>query len=94
MPVTGDETSNYVDVCKKHFLSTISVSGQVINTALDKLDTTTATVIPDQRGKHSKQPRKMTECVKTSVCDHINSLQLVESHYARQDSQKLYLDGD
>lgn len=54
----GDNTINYVDVCKKHFLSTMSVSDQVINKALEKLDTTTGVLILDQRGRHSNHPLK------------------------------------
>ncbi|XP_047521302.1 uncharacterized protein LOC125060441 [Pieris napi] len=93
LPVDHGE-DNYVDVCKKHFLSTISVSDQVINKALEKMATTTGVLIPDQRGKHSNHPVKKTESVITSVCDHIKSLQPVESHFTRQRSNKLYLDGD
>ncbi|CAH2094046.1 unnamed protein product [Euphydryas editha] len=85
---------NYVDVCKKYFLSTLSVSDQVIYKALEKMDTTTGVLVPDQRGRHSNHPVKKTVSVISSVCDHIKSLQPVESHYTRQRSNKLYLDGD
>lgn len=94
LPVHSEDNINYVDVCKKHFLSTLSVSDQVINKALEKMDKTTGVLVPDQRGKHSNHPVKLTDSLKNSVCDHIKSLQPVESHYTRQRSSKLYLDGD
>ncbi|XP_064292768.1 uncharacterized protein LOC135309947 [Plodia interpunctella] len=37
-------------------------------------------------------PCKMSADVKKSVCDHIECLQPVESHYTRKDNSKLYLD--
>lgn len=94
LPVADGDNIEHVDVCKKHFLNTISVSDQVVNKALEKMDVTTGILVPDQRGRHSNHPLKITEFVKTSVCDHIKSLQPVESHYTRKRSDRLYLDGD
>ncbi|XP_061721962.1 uncharacterized protein LOC133528554 isoform X1 [Cydia pomonella] len=82
-----------IEVCKKMFLGTFSVSEQLIYTSIDKKNKTTGISVADQRGKHGNQRRTITNEVIESVCNHIKSLKPVESHYTRKDSDKLYLDG-
>ncbi|KAL4708557.1 hypothetical protein ACJJTC_014165 [Scirpophaga incertulas] len=95
LPISSnDKIIDYVNVCKKIFLNTISISDQVVNTALNKLDTSSGIISTDQRGKHSNHPKQITQVVIESVCNHIQSLQPVESHFTRKRSEKLYLDGD
>ncbi|KAL4716988.1 hypothetical protein ACJJTC_001849 [Scirpophaga incertulas] len=88
----SDET--HLRVCKKQFLSTLSISEQFVYTAIQKTNKSTGIVTTDNRGKHKNHPRKITEDVKKSVCDHIKHLQPVESHYVRKDTSRLYLDSD
>ncbi|KAH9636251.1 hypothetical protein HF086_009447 [Spodoptera exigua] len=67
---------------------------QFVYTALEKLDTTSGLIEMDQRGRHDNHRKVITEDVIKSVCDHIKSIQPVESHYTRSRSDKRYLDGD
>ncbi|KAL4713108.1 hypothetical protein ACJJTC_004494 [Scirpophaga incertulas] len=60
----------------------------------DWLDVKSGIISTDQRGKHSHHPKQITQVVTKSVCNHIQSLQPVESHFTRKRSEKLYLDGD
>ncbi|KAF9418529.1 hypothetical protein HW555_004678 [Spodoptera exigua] len=84
----------FMTVCKKTFLNTFSISEQFVYTALEKLDTTSGLIEMDQRGRHDNHRKVITEDVIKSVCDHIKSIQPVESHYTRSRSDKRYLDGD
>ncbi|CAH0399478.1 unnamed protein product [Chilo suppressalis] len=83
-----------LSVCKKMFLNTFSISEQFVYTSLEKKDSISGIVEADMRGRHSNHRKVITEDVIKSVCDHIKSLQPVESHYTRSRSNKLYLDGD
>ena len=75
-------------VCKTFFLHTLSISQQMIETALDKI-TAGGHLLPDKR----KQPksRRIPENTRQSVRDHINKFQPVPSHYCRHSSTKTYL---
>ncbi|XP_053614598.1 uncharacterized protein LOC128677637 [Plodia interpunctella] len=94
LPDSDSSDENNLIVCKKQFLSTLSISEQFVYTAIQKTDSSTGTVTTDNRGKHQNHPCKMSADVKKSVCDHIECLQPVESHYTRKDNSKLYLDSD
>ncbi|CAH0691917.1 unnamed protein product [Spodoptera exigua] len=50
------------------------------------------TVSDDKRGKYIHKANVMDEEMIRSVCDHVKSFSLVESHYIRKDSKKLYLE--
>ncbi|KAF9818157.1 hypothetical protein SFRURICE_003898 [Spodoptera frugiperda] len=89
----GDE-DDLIVVCKKTFLNTFSISEQFVYTALEKVDVINGLIESDKRGRHDNHRKVITEDVVRSVCDHINSIQPVESHYTRSRSDKLYLDGD
>ncbi|KAF9405650.1 hypothetical protein HW555_013698 [Spodoptera exigua] len=92
--VDENQSVTYVNVCKTQFLATFSISEQFVYTAIEKTEKATGIIECDGRGKHDKHPRKITDVIKQSVCDHIKSLQPVEAHYVRKDSARLYLDGD
>ncbi|KAL4703105.1 hypothetical protein ACJJTC_018142 [Scirpophaga incertulas] len=94
LPTIESSDETHLRVCKKQFLSTLSISEQFVYTAIQKTNKSTGIVTTDNRGKHKNHPRKLTEDVKKSVCDHIKHLQPVESHYVRKDTSRLYLDSD
>lgn len=77
-------------VCKQMFLSTISSGERIITTAWKKYDGIAA-LEEDKRGKYDHKPRVIDEMMIQSVKDHVNCLDRVDSHYARKDSKKLYL---
>lgn len=45
-------------------------------------------------GRHDNHKVVINEDMKRSVCDHVKAFDLVESHYIRKNSKKLYLPGD
>lgn len=61
LPIADGEIIDHVSVCKKFFLNTMSISDQVINTALNKVNTDTGTLYSDKRGRHFNHSRKITE---------------------------------
>lgn len=75
----------YVPVCKKMFLDTFDISATVVRTALTKNS-------PDKRGKHTNGRRRLPLELIDSVKTHIKDFPLMESHYCRKDSRKMYLD--
>lgn len=81
-----------VEVCKKMFLNTYSVSERLVRTAWDKYDGSTS-VETDMRGKHTNHKKVVDDEMTMSVCAHVNSFAPVESHYNRAASKRLYLDG-
>lgn len=87
LPVARNETKR---VCKQMFLSTISSGERILTTAWKKYDGIAA-VEEDKRGKYEHKARVIDEVMIQSVKDHVNCLDRVESHYARKDSAKLYL---
>lgn len=68
------------------------MSGKVIKTAWDKFDGSTV-VENDLRGLHKHHKRVLADEMVRSVCDHVKAFEPVESHYLRQKTNKLYLDG-
>lgn len=76
-------------VCQTFFLNTLGVSHQVVKTVAKKLTTegSKVTLDKDNRGRHTTVKSQQ----KQSVKDHINSFDVVESHYIRKDSSKRYL---
>lgn len=91
LPLEG----NFIEekVCMKTFLNTLCISDQFVRTAHNKLNSQGST-ITDNRGKHSNHPVKVDSAVIKSVCDHVASLQPIESHCTRKNSSKLYLSND
>lgn len=89
LKVNRSDENEFVIVCKKTFLNTFSISEQFVYTALEKLDVTSGLIDMDQRGRHDNPRKLITEDVVKSVCDHIKSIQPIESHYGRSRSNKL-----
>lgn len=81
-----------LQVCKTMFLNTISSGERIITTAWKKYDGDTMVDI-DRRGLYEHNKRVLNDTLVKSVCDHVRSFSPVESHYVRQNSKKLYLEG-
>ncbi|CAH0682478.1 unnamed protein product [Chilo suppressalis] len=91
LPINKTET---VQVCRKMFLNTLSISEKTVRTAFMKVNTSmNEHRLSDLRGRHLNRPKKIKEAVVDSVKNHIDSLAPVESHYCRKNSTKKYLDG-
>ncbi|CAG4933933.1 unnamed protein product [Colias eurytheme] len=86
---SGDESK--IQVCKTMFLRTLGIKQGMVYSALNKL-LLQGTVMQDKRGHH-QHTKKISEEMIASVCDHVNSFVPVESHYVRERTKKLYLDG-
>lgn len=79
-----------VKVCKKMFLDTLDISDTVVATSLNKMNCL-GTSDAEKRGNQSQRSNsKNTE--KEEIRRHINSFPRVESHYARKDSTRQYLE--
>lgn len=81
-----------VAICKTLFLNTLAVGERTVKTAFQKFNGV-ANFEPDNRGRHANHKIVINDVMVKSVCDHVNSFVPVESHFTRQDSSKLYLDG-
>lgn len=80
-----------IKVCRSMFTSTLGISKTVVQTVVRKrLETNFTRISPDKRGSHA-QHKKISEIVKQSVRDHINSIPRVPSHYCRARSRMEYL---
>ncbi|KAH9642227.1 hypothetical protein HF086_005557 [Spodoptera exigua] len=86
-----NEDKQKTKVCKTMFLNTISAGERIVTTSWKKYDGE-MTVSDDKRGKYIHKANVMDEEMIRSVCDHVKSFSLVESHYIRKDSKKLYLE--
>lgn len=82
------EMNDSIKVCKIMFINTLSITQQVVYTAIEKL----SKELKDLRGKHSTRPKKMLVETERSIIEHINDFNRVESHYVRKDTQKEYLE--
>ena len=78
-------------VCKQFFKATLGINDRPIRTALTKKNDT-GFLEADLRGKHGKQPTVDPE-VKDSVRQFIKSVQRIESHYLRAQSNCEYIEG-
>lgn len=90
---SDNSTKNIIPVCKTMFLNTLSVSERIVQTAFKKFDGVSDVDI-DRRGRHTNHNIVIDREIERSVCDHVHSFAPVESHYIRQRSNKLYLDGN
>jgi hypothetical protein len=79
-----------IRVCKKFFLKTLAINqGNVESTIKDAGDGGTFTG-EDKRGK--KEPANKTKPERVEfVKKHIESFPVIESHYTRKDTHRLYL---
>ncbi|CAH2979961.1 unnamed protein product [Chilo suppressalis] len=81
-PVTDSISSQ--KVCKTMFLNTFNISKEFVYTALHKnKDCNDFVDINDDRGRHKNHASIITNLMKQSVIDHVNSFIPVESHYVR-----------
>lgn len=55
LPKYQDENKELVEVCKKMFLATFSISERFVFTAFDKFDNKTGILKPDLRGRHKNR---------------------------------------
>ncbi|CAH1099202.1 unnamed protein product [Psylliodes chrysocephalus] len=86
---TLTSTSGTHQVCKKMFLGTLDISGKKIETVIKKT-LETGVVEGDKRGLNPAT-NKIAEGRKDIVRSHINSIPVVESHYCRNSSKRMYL---
>jgi len=89
LPVVNDK----IAVCKTWFLSVLQVSDKRVRVVTNKLRGNQLRKITDQRGTHVPK-NKLSEHIYNEIVQHIESFPKMESHYARKDSKKLYLDSD
>jgi len=78
-------------VCKRFYLSTLSVSDNVIRTA--KQNEEKGRGKGDGRGKHKPNHTLKPE-VKAAIFEHIESFPVMASHYARKKTSRQYLSCD
>ncbi|XP_070183840.1 uncharacterized protein [Littorina saxatilis] len=79
-----------VKVCKKMFLDTLDISDTVVATSLKNINSL-GTCDAEKRGKQSQRGNSK-DSEKDEIRKHINSFARVESHYARKDSTREYLE--
>lgn len=87
-----DAEKKPVQVCKTMFLNTIALSERVVSTAWKKFDGNMV-IEDDKRGRYEHKRRVYNDDMVKSVCDHVKCFPMVEAHYVRQNSSKLYLEG-
>lgn len=81
-------------VCKRFFLTTLSISERTVRTALEKL-TSTGVVEGGKRGGRNSQERiEKDEINKKNIEHHIARFPCVESHYCRSKTSRDYLHPD
>ncbi|CAH1967358.1 unnamed protein product [Acanthoscelides obtectus] len=81
-------------VCKYFFKATLAINDRPVRTVAQKkaLAPTGQIIEPDRRGKHRKHP-KLDEGIKNSVRSHIRRIPKIESHYARSNTTKEFIEG-
>lgn len=92
LPKIENQSHTTIEVCKVMFLNTLGITERMTRTAWKKYDGTTY-FAKDMRGYHSNHKKVVDERMIASVCEHVKSFAPVESHYCRQTSTRLYLDG-
>ena len=79
---------NSAKVCKDFYLSTLAISQKMVYSVHEKKDSVTGAIKPDGRGKHSNH-RHVSAIDRQNVIDHINSFEVVDSHYFRAKTNKI-----
>lgn len=80
-----------IRVCQKFFTATLCISNGPINTAVRGRSENKLFIEYDKRGKHCPSNKTSVEDF-NEIKIHINSFPVVESHYARKSTKRLYLD--
>ena len=84
-----DVDEKRIRVCKNFYLKTLNIGERLIETSMKGKETGVYSS-SDRRGKHSphnKTPRVMLDDVRK----HINSFPVVDAHYTRKDTQRMFL---
>lgn len=81
-----------IRVCKTFLLNTLAISNKPLRTVIENKFASISVIPTDKRGKHGKQSKLDAEIIQ-SVCDHINSIPRMESHYIRANSSIEYIEG-
>lgn len=94
LPINSNDNETVLKkVCKTMFLNTFSISKEFVYTALQKYhECPHFDDFIDGRGRHKNHNRVITEEMKQSVIDHVDSYAPVDSHYVRKKSSIKYLD--
>ncbi|CAK1597717.1 unnamed protein product [Parnassius mnemosyne] len=80
-------------VCKKMFLDTLCISDMWLQTIYKKMDKEgTGLIAGDLRGRHNNRKNVIPNEVKESVRNHISLIPIVDSHYVRKRTSKLYFE--
>lgn len=88
-----DLNGQNIRVCKLFFMATLGINSRIIRTVLEKQESLTKGILrPELRGKH-KNHATVSEDVKNSIRNHINSIPRMESHYCRSQTKKEYIEG-
>ncbi|XP_055705258.1 uncharacterized protein LOC129803000 [Phlebotomus papatasi] len=82
-----------IKVCATMFRSTLAITSQVVETALQKTNLITKILAPDYRGKFKRNISEEDKVTSDSVRKHINSIPRLPAHYCRQDSTREIIDG-
>jgi hypothetical protein len=80
-----------VKVCKATFLATLGIGEKTVMCALASGTEHGQSAVNDQRGKHPPGIKK-SEATQQAVKNHISSFPALESHYARSQSSRRYLE--
>lgn len=89
LPKEDDKLS----VCKKMFMSTLSVSEKTIRTALAKVKET-GVIEKDKRGGRLEHLKDKDLALRSEIQQHINRFPRMESHFCRKSTTKEYLHPD
>lgn len=79
-----------VQVCKEFFLKTLSISHGPVDDAFKNVDQNNVFIGESHRGMHKKKCTSIESVDK--VKQHIERFPVVESHYCRKNSKRMYLD--
>ena len=84
---------NRIRVCKVFFKNTLDINDRPIRTVLEKKDKVADVVMEeDRRGKHGNHCT-VDERIREKITSHIQSIPKVESHYARANTTRTFIDG-
>ena len=79
-----------IRVCKDFYLSTLNIDAKRIRNVHVSRNPVTGTPASYKRGRHVK---KTCASFRDTIRRHIESIPVVESHYCRRDTNKVYLSG-
>jgi len=86
------EDSEKIRVCKMFLKCTLDINDRPLETVLKNTDSTGNVVLQDRRGLHDKY-HKVPDSILEKIRKHIKSIPAIPSHYCRQNSSKIYIDG-